>query len=74
MAKAPTIPNLKAALSRERRKNKRLRALIDELREGVRSNTHELSVQLMRLAHLQAEVDLLKTSKRPDSSAVQSDR
>ena len=64
MAKAPTIPSLKAALTRERRKNKRLRALIDELREGIRANKHELGVQLTRLAHLQAEVDLLKARLR----------
>jgi hypothetical protein len=67
MAKAPTIPALKQALTRERRKNKRLRALIDELRsgihdvrEGVQANRHELDIQLTRLAHLQAEVDLIK--------------
>jgi hypothetical protein len=64
MAKAPTIPSLQAALTRERRKNRRLRALIDELREGIRANNHELSVQLTRLGHLQAEVDLLKAHRR----------
>ena len=67
MAKVPTVPQLKKALTRERRKNKRLRALIDELRsgihdvsEGVQANRQELDIQLTRLAHLQAEVDLIK--------------
>ena len=67
MAKAPSIPQLKEALTRERRKNKRLRAVIDQLQEGIRevserviANKRELDVQLTRLAHLQAEVDLLK--------------
>jgi len=64
MAKIQTIAGLKAALSRERRKNRRLRALIDELQEGVRANKHDLEVQLTRLAHLQADVDLLKASRR----------
>lgn len=67
MAKVPTIPQLKEALTRERRKNKRLRALIDQLQEGIRdvsegviANKRELDIQLTRLGHLQAEVDLLK--------------
>jgi hypothetical protein len=67
MAKVPTVPELKKALTRERRKNKRLRAIIDQLQEGIQvvsegvvANKRELDVQLTRLAHLQAEVDLLK--------------
>jgi uncharacterized protein YlxW (UPF0749 family) len=67
MAKVPTVPELKKALTRERRKNKRLRAVIDQLQEGIQevsegvvANKRELDVQLTRLAHLQAEVDLLK--------------
>jgi hypothetical protein len=67
MAKGSTVPRLQEALKRERRKNKRLRALIDavqsgirEVSEGVIANKRELDVQLTRLAHLQAEVDLLK--------------
>jgi hypothetical protein len=72
MANSATVLSLKAALSRERRMNKRLRAVIDEVRgsveevrEGVRANRHELRVQLTRLADLQAEVDLMKASRRP---------
>jgi len=67
MAKVPTIPQLKEALTRERRKNKRLRLVIDQLQEGIRevsegviANRRELDIQLTRLGHLQAEVDLLK--------------
>jgi len=67
MTKVPTVPELKKALTRERRKNKRLRAVIDQLQEGIQevsegvvANKRELDVQLTRLAHLQAEVDLLK--------------
>jgi uncharacterized coiled-coil protein SlyX len=67
MAKAPTVPELKEALTQERRKNKRLRAVIDAVHEGIRevserviANKRELDIQLTRLGHLQAEVDLLK--------------
>ena len=67
MAKAPTAPELKKALTKERRKNKRLRAVIDAVQDGIRevsegviANKRELDVQLTRLGHLQAEVDLLK--------------
>jgi hypothetical protein len=49
---------------RERRKNKRLRALVEELRSGIRANTQELSVQFTRLAQLQAEVDVVKAGRR----------
>jgi hypothetical protein len=67
MAKVPTVSELKEALTQERRKNKRLRAVIDAVQEGIRdvsegvvANKRELDIQLTRLAHLQAEVDLLK--------------
>ena len=67
MAKVPTVPELTKALTRERRKNKRLRAVINQLQEGIRevsegviANKRELDIQLTRLGHLQAEVDLLK--------------
>ena len=49
---------------RERRKNLRLRALVDELRSGIRANKQELSVQFTRLAQLQAEVDVVKAGRR----------
>jgi uncharacterized protein YigA (DUF484 family) len=60
-----TIPTLKIALTRERRKNRRLRAVIDELREQGRRNRHDLDVQFTRLAQLQAEVDALKGGTKP---------
>jgi hypothetical protein len=50
------------ALRRERRTNKRLRALIDEFKAEVRANKSELTIQFTRLAQLQAEVDALKKS------------
>lgn len=49
-----------ARLQRERRKNRRLRAIIDELRRQVQRHQQELDVQLTRLAQIQAEVDALK--------------
>ena len=51
------------ALSRERRTNRRLRALLNELHEGARENRRDLNVQFTRLAQLQAEVDTLKAVK-----------
>jgi hypothetical protein len=51
------------ALTRERRTNRRLRALLNELHAGVRENRHDLNVQFTRLAQLQAELDTLKVSK-----------
>jgi hypothetical protein len=55
-----TSSTLKTTLSRERRKNRRLRAIIDDLREQVGRNRHDLDVQFTRLAQLQAEFDALK--------------
>jgi hypothetical protein len=61
MPKMATVPT--DALTRERRTNRRLRALINELHAGVRENRHDLNVQFTRLAQLQAEVDTLKAPK-----------
>jgi hypothetical protein len=60
-----TIPTLKTTLTRERRKNRRLRVIIDDLREQVRRNRHDLDVQFTRLAQLQAELDALKGDTKP---------
>ena len=60
-----TIPTLKTSLTRERRKNRRLRVIIDDLREQVRRNRHDLDVQFTRLAQLQAELDALKGGTKP---------
>ena len=49
---------------RDRRKNRRLRGLIDEFRSGIGANQQELRVQFARLAQLQAEVDLVKAGRR----------
>jgi uncharacterized protein YigA (DUF484 family) len=59
------IPTLKTALARERRKNRRLRAIIDDLREQCRLNRHDLDLQFTRLAQLQAELDALKGAAKP---------
>ena len=55
-----TQKSLQEALRRERRTNKRLRALIDEIRAQVRQNRRDLDLQFARIAQLQAEMDILK--------------
>jgi hypothetical protein len=55
------VPRRHDALTRERRTNRKLRTLLNELYEGVRANRHDLNVQFARLAQLQAEVDALKS-------------
>lgn len=49
-----------AALVRERRKNKRLRTIIETLQRDIRENCHTLNVQIVRVGQLQAELDRLK--------------
>ena len=63
MPKTASVLPTSDALIRERRTNRRLRALINQLHEGVRANRHDLNVQFTRLAQLQAEVDTLKILK-----------
>jgi uncharacterized protein YigA (DUF484 family) len=58
------VGTLKAALTRERRKNRRLRAIINDLCEQCRMNRRDLDVQFTRLAQLQAELDALKSGKK----------
>jgi hypothetical protein len=60
MPKPALVPPTHDGLTRERRTNRRLRTLLNELYEGVRANRHDLNVQFTRLAQLQAEVDALK--------------
>jgi hypothetical protein len=50
-------PTLKAALTRERRTNRRLRALLDETTEQIRLLRRDLDLQFTRIAQLQAQVD-----------------
>jgi hypothetical protein len=59
-----TAKTLSAALRLERRKNRRLRKVIDDLHAAVLKNSHDLDVQFNRLSQLQAEVDLLKSRSR----------
>jgi hypothetical protein len=44
----------------ERRKNVRLRTLVDELKAGISKNRRELQLQLTRIAQIQAELDEVK--------------
>jgi hypothetical protein len=66
---AITMPNinvvaLKTKLTREHRSNRRLRAVIEELREQLDRTRHDVDLHVQRFAQLQAEVDLLKR-RRP---------
>ena len=63
-SKRPLSPLIKVkdALTRERRKNRRLRAVIDALGERIAANRRDLDLQFTRLAQLQAEVDGLKSN------------
>jgi hypothetical protein len=60
-----TAAILRASLASERRKNRRMRELLDELREQVAHNRRDLDLQFTRLAQLQADIDRLK-AKSPD--------
>jgi hypothetical protein len=57
---ATTVASLKAKLTRERRTNRRLRALIEKLRDDLSLTRRDVDLQFTRIAQLQAEVDLLK--------------
>ena len=57
---APTVATLKSALTRERRPNRRLRSVIEQLREERIRDRRDIDLTFTRLAQLQAEVDLLK--------------
>jgi hypothetical protein len=54
------VAKLKAALTRERRTNRRLRALITQMQDELAKTRGDVDLQFKRLAQLQAEVDLLK--------------
>ena len=56
-AKAPATPSSDQT---ERRKNVRLRALIDDFRTNIASNQRELEFQFQRIAQIQADLDRLK--------------
>jgi hypothetical protein len=59
-----TLAKVKEMLKRERRKNRRLREVIDGLRGQIAANRRDLDLQFTRLAQLQAELDALKQSIR----------
>jgi hypothetical protein len=46
--------------TKERRKNLRLRGLVDEFNAGIERNRVELRMQLKRMGQMQAELDELK--------------
>jgi len=54
---------MKVALKRERRTNRRLRAIIETLREEIRETRHRVDVSMTRIGQMQAELDRLKASK-----------
>ena len=56
------LAKVKEMLRRERRKNRRLREVIDDLRGQIAEHRRDLDVQFTRLAQLQAELDALKQS------------
>ena len=56
---------LKSKLSRERRTNRRLRSLIEEMREEIERSRHDLDLQMKRMAQIQAsEMWLLERAPR----------
>jgi hypothetical protein len=64
MAKSASVVTLNAALVRERRANRRLRVVLEELRKQVQANRRDLDLQFTRLAQIQAELDELKRLPR----------
>jgi hypothetical protein len=62
----PPPRTLRESLQRERRTNRRLRLLLDEVRTQVRQNRRDLDLQFERIAQLQAELDLIKRSLAKD--------
>jgi hypothetical protein len=60
----PSLTKVKEMLRRERRKNRRLREVIDGLRGQIAEHRRDLDLQFTRLAQLQAELDALKQSIR----------
>jgi len=56
---APKI--LTEPLNIEQRKSPRLRQVIDDLRDQVLKNCHDIDIQFNRLSQLESEVDPLKT-------------
>ena len=58
------LAKVKGMLRRERRKNRRLREVIDGLRGQIADHRRDLDLHFRRLAQLQAELDALKQSTR----------
>jgi hypothetical protein len=61
------VINLRRALTMERRKNRRLRGLLDEMRQLqeetrqlVDVHTNDIQLNLRRIAQIQVELDTLK--------------
>jgi hypothetical protein len=63
--RAVAVDELRTKLRKERRTNKRLRALIDEFRTQLAAIRADLDVQFHRIAQLQAELDATKRSDKP---------
>jgi uncharacterized protein YigA (DUF484 family) len=58
--KKSAVHRLKGQLRRERRTNRRLRNVIDDLKTEVTANRRDLDVQFTRIAQVQAEIDDLR--------------
>jgi hypothetical protein len=70
MARAATVVTMKAALTRERRTNRRLRAVIEGLREEIKTVRAQMEgvgkvaeMNVSRLGQLQAAVDRLTAAQ-----------
>jgi hypothetical protein len=66
MGASASTARLKSQLRLERRKNRRLRTLLEELQAQVKENRRTLELQFTRIAHLQAEFDAHKKDCRTD--------
>ncbi len=64
MAKVAS-PALKAALCRERRTNRRLRAFLEQTTEQIRLLRRDFELQFTRIAQLQVEMDRGRAERRP---------
>jgi hypothetical protein len=68
--KSPSVNTLRIELRRERRTNRRLRVLIDDLKAQVRANRSDLDVQFTRLAQLQLRSTRSRWCSREGASAT----
>ena len=65
------VINLRGALTAERRKNRRLRTVLDEMRQQqnetrqlVDLHKNDIQLNFRRIAQIQVEIDALKSQKK----------